>query len=161
MPQFAEALTPRECEVLQLIAAGRTTKQIAADLGITFKTAACHRAHIMEKLDLHNVADLVRYAMGQEQHRLQMERQRLEQEYMAQLHDAEKAYRTAERHSKEVIEFTKARGWRPDADGQQALYIAQADERGALEKYIKALKVFTDLVLEGRHRRDHPNQEER
>jgi DNA-binding CsgD family transcriptional regulator len=48
-----------------LIAAGRPSKQIAADLGISFKTAVTHRTHIMEKLDLHTVAGLVRYAVSQ------------------------------------------------------------------------------------------------
>ena len=54
-----ENLTPREREVLQLIAAGRSTKALAADLGIAFKTAACHRATILAKLGAANTADLV------------------------------------------------------------------------------------------------------
>jgi DNA-binding CsgD family transcriptional regulator len=55
--------TPREIEVLKLIAAGLSTKQIAAALGISFKTAACHRTRLMEKLDIHEVATLTRYAI--------------------------------------------------------------------------------------------------
>jgi DNA-binding CsgD family transcriptional regulator len=58
-----ESLTPREIEVLKLIATGLSTKEIARALGITFKTAACHRARVMAKLDIHEVANLTRYAI--------------------------------------------------------------------------------------------------
>ena len=53
-------LTTREHEVLSLIIDGYSTKQIAAKLGIAFKTAACHRGHIMAKSGASNTADLVR-----------------------------------------------------------------------------------------------------
>jgi len=56
-------LTPREREVLQLIAEGRSNKEIGALLGITTKTAETHRAHILGKLDLHSASQLVRYAI--------------------------------------------------------------------------------------------------
>jgi len=56
-------LTPRECEVLQLVAEGRTTKEIAGLLDLTVKTAESYRARIMEKLDIHDTAGLVRYAI--------------------------------------------------------------------------------------------------
>jgi DNA-binding NarL/FixJ family response regulator len=59
----ADPLTPREREVLQLIAEGNSTKQVAAILGISPKTAESHRARIMKKLDVHEVAGLVRYAI--------------------------------------------------------------------------------------------------
>jgi DNA-binding CsgD family transcriptional regulator len=62
-PSARNVLTPRETEVLKLIAAGLSTKEIAASLGITFKTAACHRSRIMEKLDIHDVVSLVWYAI--------------------------------------------------------------------------------------------------
>lgn len=58
-----EPLTAREREVLQLIGEGKTTKAIAAVLGISFKTAESHRSRIMKKLDIHEVAGLVRYAI--------------------------------------------------------------------------------------------------
>ena len=58
-----DPLTRREREVLQLVAEGKTTKEIAAILGVTFKTAESHRAHIMDKLDIHDIASLVRYAV--------------------------------------------------------------------------------------------------
>jgi len=59
----AEVLSERERQVLQLIAEGHTTKTIASMLFVSVKTAESHRTHIMERLDLHNVASLVRYAI--------------------------------------------------------------------------------------------------
>jgi len=56
-------LTPRERQVLQLVAEGRTTKEIARLLGVGVKTAESHRMHLMEKLDIHDTAGLVRYAI--------------------------------------------------------------------------------------------------
>lgn len=56
-------LTQREREVLKWIASGYSNKQIAARLFISVKTVETHRTRIMQKLDLHNTADLVRYAM--------------------------------------------------------------------------------------------------
>lgn len=61
--QAVERLTAREIEVLQLVADGCTTKEIAVRLKITFKTAACHRSRIMSKLGVHNGALLVRHAI--------------------------------------------------------------------------------------------------
>ena len=59
----ASPLSPREREVLQLIAEGKTTKEVAAVLFISFKTVESHRQRIMSKLDLHEIASLVRYAI--------------------------------------------------------------------------------------------------
>ena len=56
------ALSPREREVFHLVVDGRTTKEIARDLGISVKTADNHRYRLMEKLGVHNTAELVRYA---------------------------------------------------------------------------------------------------
>src|ERR671931_120102 len=56
-------LSPREREVLRLIAAGQTTKQVAAQLGISVKTAEGYRESIVEKLQVHGTAGLVRYAI--------------------------------------------------------------------------------------------------
>jgi len=56
-------LTSRERQVVQLVAEGKSTKQVAALLGITVKTAEFHRARVMKKLDVHDVAGLVRYAI--------------------------------------------------------------------------------------------------
>ena len=57
------ALTSRERQVLQLVGEGHSTKQIAALLGISAKTADSHRTTLMDKLDIHQVAGLVRYAI--------------------------------------------------------------------------------------------------
>jgi DNA-binding NarL/FixJ family response regulator len=57
------ALTPRQREVLQLIAEGYSTKEIAEKLNISVKTAKTHRTELMRRLNLHDVASLVRYAM--------------------------------------------------------------------------------------------------
>ncbi|MFO1499136.1 MAG: response regulator transcription factor [Verrucomicrobiota bacterium] len=56
-------LTLREREIAQLIAEGRTSKEVADALGISAKTAETHRANIMRKLNLHSVSELVRYAI--------------------------------------------------------------------------------------------------
>ena len=56
-------LTPREREVLQLLSESKSNKEIGVILGMTTKTAETHRAHIMAKLHLHSMAELVRYAI--------------------------------------------------------------------------------------------------
>jgi len=58
-----DPLTPRERQVLQLVAEGKTTKEAAATLQISVKTAETHRTRIMEKLNVHETAGLVRYAI--------------------------------------------------------------------------------------------------
>ncbi|HEX2567820.1 MAG TPA: response regulator transcription factor [Burkholderiales bacterium] len=61
--QAAEVLTARQREVLRLVAAGRSTKEIAFDLRLSVKTVETHRAQIMERLGIRDVAGLVRYAL--------------------------------------------------------------------------------------------------
>lgn len=58
-----DPLTARERQVLQLIAEGKTTKEVAQILSVSVKTAESHRGRIMEKLDIHNTAGLVRYSI--------------------------------------------------------------------------------------------------
>ena len=58
-----DPLTSREREVLQRIAEGQTTKEIAAHLGLSVKTVESHRINLMRKLDIHETATLVRYAI--------------------------------------------------------------------------------------------------
>jgi two-component system, NarL family, response regulator NreC len=60
---LTDPLAPREREVLQLVAEGKTSKEIAVHLGLSVKTAESYRTHIMEKLDIHETAGLVRYAI--------------------------------------------------------------------------------------------------
>ena len=57
-------LTQREAEVLQLIAEGYANKQIAGELGLSVKTVEKHRQQVMQKLDIHNIAGLVRHAVA-------------------------------------------------------------------------------------------------
>ena len=57
-------LTSRESELLQLIAEGHVNKQIASDLKISIKTVEKHRQHLMEKLNIHEIAGLTRYAIS-------------------------------------------------------------------------------------------------
>jgi two-component system, NarL family, response regulator NreC len=58
-----DPLTDRERQVLQLVAEGNTTKEIALILGVAAKTAETHRVKVMEKLDIHSTAGLVKYAI--------------------------------------------------------------------------------------------------
>jgi DNA-binding NarL/FixJ family response regulator len=60
-----DSLTSREREILQLVAEGHSSKQIANMLGISEKTVKSHRERLMKKLDLHKTAELVRYALKQ------------------------------------------------------------------------------------------------
>lgn len=58
-----ELLTPRQREILQLIAEGHSTKEIAHTLALSVKTVETYRAELMERLDIHDIAGLVRYAI--------------------------------------------------------------------------------------------------
>jgi DNA-binding NarL/FixJ family response regulator len=58
-----ERLTPRQREIVQLIAEGKSSKEVAVALGLSVKTAETHRANIMRRLDCHSVTELVRYAI--------------------------------------------------------------------------------------------------
>jgi DNA-binding NarL/FixJ family response regulator len=62
-PTSLDRLTPRQREILQLIAEGNTTKRIAQLLDISVKTVETHRSQLMEQLDIHDIAGLVRYAI--------------------------------------------------------------------------------------------------
>jgi DNA-binding NarL/FixJ family response regulator len=56
-------LTPREREVLQLIAEGKSTREISSQLNVSMNTVDTHRRRLMEKLDIHTVAELTKYAL--------------------------------------------------------------------------------------------------
>ena len=62
-PSGVAQLTDREREVLQLIAEGLSSKEIAGMLGVSLKTVDSHRSNLMEKLDIHKVSGLVRFAI--------------------------------------------------------------------------------------------------
>ncbi len=59
----SDVLTSREREVIQLLAEGKTSKEVAVTLNLSVKTAETHRTNLMRKLDLHSIADLTRYAV--------------------------------------------------------------------------------------------------
>lgn len=59
----ADPLTSRERQVLQLVGEGKSTKEVATLLGVSIKTAESHRTRLMQKLDIHETASLVRYAI--------------------------------------------------------------------------------------------------
>jgi len=61
--KLGNRLTSRERQIVQLLAEGKSSKEIASALSISIKTADTHRANIMRKLDLHSLADIVRYAI--------------------------------------------------------------------------------------------------
>ena len=58
-----QELTPRQREILVFVAEGYSTREIAFSLGISVKTVETHRAQLKERLDIHHVAGLVRYAL--------------------------------------------------------------------------------------------------
>lgn len=62
-PTGVELLTPRQREILQLVAEGKSTRDIAETLHLSVKTVETHRAQLMERLDIHDVAGLIRYAL--------------------------------------------------------------------------------------------------
>jgi DNA-binding NarL/FixJ family response regulator len=62
-PAAGNPISDRERQVLQLVAEGKTTKEIASLLGISVKTAESHRSNLMDKLNIHDTAGLVRYAI--------------------------------------------------------------------------------------------------
>ena len=59
----SDRITSREREIVQLLAEGKSSKEVASSLGISVKTVETHRANVMRKLDLHSVSELVRYAV--------------------------------------------------------------------------------------------------
>ncbi len=63
MPGLNGSLSAREREIVQLLAEGKRSKEVASVLGSSTKTAETHRANIMRKLEMHSVSELVRYAV--------------------------------------------------------------------------------------------------
>jgi len=64
-PKTSVALTSREREVIQLVAEGKGNRQAAAELGVSIKTVEKHRQHAMNKLNIHDIAGLTRYAVAE------------------------------------------------------------------------------------------------
>jgi DNA-binding NarL/FixJ family response regulator len=65
-PDTKDRLSPREAEILRLIADGKNNKEIAYALELSTKTIETHRQNLMKKLDIHNIAGLVRYAIREQ-----------------------------------------------------------------------------------------------
>jgi len=63
MKPTRDRLTSRQREIVQLLAEGKTSKEVATILGLSTKTVETHRAQIMRRLDCHSVSELVRYAI--------------------------------------------------------------------------------------------------
>ncbi len=62
-PDPLAALTPRQREILQLVAEGHTSKDIAGKLGLSYRTVETHRNQLMKRLDIHDLSGLVRFAV--------------------------------------------------------------------------------------------------
>ena len=62
-PLMRKSLSAREREIVQLLAEGKSSKEVAVVLGISVKTAETHRANVKRKLEMHSVSELVRYAV--------------------------------------------------------------------------------------------------
>jgi DNA-binding NarL/FixJ family response regulator len=63
VPELGDQVTSREREIIQLVAEGNRGKEIASSLGISVKTVEAHRSNVMRKLEMHNLSELVRYAV--------------------------------------------------------------------------------------------------
>jgi hypothetical protein len=123
-----------------------SSKTIAATLGISFKTVITHRTRLMEKLGLHNVADVTRYALRQYESVPDSEQKQPNRELLYQLQAAKENYRATVAEHNTITEATKTAKWSAD-DGAQALYHAATLERQAAEKYVQALEAFIDPLL--------------
>ena len=174
-----ENLTPRELEVLRLIAAGKSTKQIAAQLGIAFKTAVTHRSSIMSKLAAENSAHLITVAVacglldardihnriaGTNGHthsstaidnhirdRSVRPREEIEAGLFAALDAARQEYQKYRNTAWERLDTAGAA--MGTSDGTLALRKANQNLKNCQrvwEEYYKALRVFNDFVLSGK-----------
>ena len=143
-----EKLTPREIEVLKLIATGNSTKDIAHLLGIAFKTAACHRSRVMGKLGIHEVANLTRYAIRN--HYVDVGGNGAGPELEGKLFDRVKAaelkYRKAMTEYSTFLQERESIGLSPDGtDGARRLAKA---EQAAHAEYHAALVALKDYLVQ-------------
>ncbi len=143
-----DTLTPREIEVLRLIATGCSTKEIANALNIAFRTAACHRSHIMTKLDIHDVANLTRYAIrnGLVDAGGSAPRRELQSELFESLRAAEARYREAMEAYGSFLQERQSIGiGNPDSStGTRRL---RQSEQTAHEEYHAALVALREYLL--------------
>ncbi|HEY1341563.1 MAG TPA: LuxR C-terminal-related transcriptional regulator [Bryobacteraceae bacterium] len=142
-------LTPREIEVLKLVVSGLTTKQVAESLGISFKTAACHRMRIMEKLDIHETAGLVHYAFRHGY--LSITREDPSPSEMDRLFARVRAtHEEVKLASREYQDFLNARNdfGVHSPDGVTGARMRHQDEFTALQKYHAALEDLRRFLLD-------------
>jgi DNA-binding CsgD family transcriptional regulator len=142
-------LTPRELEVLKLIATGLSTKEIASTLAIKFKTAACHRAHIMEKLDAHGTAEITRYAAY---HQLVPADMGEEARLRNLLRTSHREYMTAVTQYNAFMEERKSLGL-ANPDSSERTRQLYHEERRSHQAYSRELEALTKFVpgQKGKH----------
>jgi DNA-binding CsgD family transcriptional regulator len=144
-----EKLTSREVEVLKLIATGLSTKEIARSLSIAFKTAACHRARVMAKLDIHDVANLTRYAIRCGYVGLGSAsggRDETQMELFDRIRTAEAKYRRVVEEYGEFLQDRETIGLSNPDSSTGARRLRQAEEL-AHQEYHAALVALKDFLL--------------
>jgi len=144
----ADTLTAREIEVLTLIATGLSTKAIARSLSIAFKTAACHRSRIMAKLDIHDVANLTRYAIrnGLVDAGGSPPSREHQNDLFERLRIAEANYQRAMKEYGSFLQERESFGL-ASADGSTGLRRLRQSEHAAHEEYHSALVKLKEFLL--------------
>jgi DNA-binding CsgD family transcriptional regulator len=142
-PRRADVLTSRERQVLKLIAAGLSSKEIASALGISFKTVVCHRTRILDKLDMHCTADLTRYAM---RHQLVREDVAEEERLGRQMRVSHRNYMDALTNYNEFLKERESLGLTNPDSCERTRQLFRA-ERQRHDEYSTALRVWADFVL--------------
>jgi DNA-binding CsgD family transcriptional regulator len=148
VPSPTQALTARECEVLALIAEGKTTKDVARALGIKFKTVACHRARILGKLNVHNTADMTRHAISMGLITVRR-RENGSQVLVSPCVQRQELIQTAQHHLRRVAELAHAEAEAIAAGNENVRMTLEAQlmtELGEKERAMASLR---------RHREDH------
>ena len=156
-----EVLTPREVQVLRLICEGLSTRAIAARLGISFKTAACHRAHINDKAGVSNSIELFRWALRHGYVTLDgvepseapapmgvnfTDLYTVEDQLRHEIKQARDRHECAMRQFGIAIEQARQLGW-THPDGANGMHKAMAAYNRAAAEYIDALKRFSMFIL--------------
>jgi DNA-binding CsgD family transcriptional regulator len=153
-----EHLTPRELEVLKLICEGLSSRRIAGQLGIAFKTAACHRSRIMEKAGVDNAVGLLRWAIRKGIISIDQEgvftpsaqatgivgggSPRTREELAREVEQARSRYLEASRRFLEVTDDVPSGASNPD--GTLRIQLPARDRRRAFEAYQRATKKLTE-----------------
>lgn len=139
----ASSLTRREVEVLKLIAAGMTSKEIARALEITFKTVVCHRTHVLQKIDADGIADLTRYAVRNQLIPLDVS---AEEQSRQRVRTSQRQYMEALTNYNQFVAERRESGLSaPDAvERRRQLF---REEQRLHAEYTAALRLWADFVL--------------